>query len=375
MVSLDSMVNVAFPAIASAFGLAPEQVRWVIVCYVFTYSVTAFAGGAAADRLGYLAVFTTGLAFMAVGFVSAGAASAYGGLLAGRVVQGLGGGMVYGTAPGLATLGVNREDRPRALGALNAAIGFGFAVGPLVAGPLLDVVGWRAIFFARVPLAAGALVLAWLHWPAVSLKPRSPRIVAARDVLRARVLHGGAVAFLANAGIFAIWLLAPFYLVGIRGLPATPAGIMFMLTPLGTALASALAGRAVARAGVGPVLVAGLVVEAVGLAMMSRAGVATPTVVVAAALFSAGFGVGLFQVPNMASIMAEFPSSQQGAAGGFAFLARTLGVVAGVIALAQIFAFRRFAIGPEAALGEAFLAAAAIVATAAVLTMTGPRTA
>src|SRR5262249_60957898 len=86
------MVNVAFPAIASAFGLAPEQVRWVIVCYVFTYSVTAFAGGAAADRLGYLAVFTTGLAFMAVGFVSAGAASAYGGHLAGRAVPGLGGG-------------------------------------------------------------------------------------------------------------------------------------------------------------------------------------------------------------------------------------------------------------------------------------------
>src|SRR5262249_52719020 len=120
------MVNVALPAIASAFGLAPEQVRWVIVCYVFTYSVTAFAGGAAADRLGYLAVFTTGLAFMAVGFVSAGAASAYGGLLAGRVVQGLGGGMVYGTAPRPATLGRDREKPPRALSALHPPIRVGF---------------------------------------------------------------------------------------------------------------------------------------------------------------------------------------------------------------------------------------------------------
>src|SRR5437762_4571553 len=134
VVSLDSMVNVAFPAMAAAFALAPQQVRWVIICYVLTYAVTAFLGGAAADRVGAVRVFTMGLALTLVGFVVAGAAPTYLGLLAGRVVQGLGGGLVYGTAPGIVTLSVEPRQRPRALGALTAAIGLGFAAGPVMAG-------------------------------------------------------------------------------------------------------------------------------------------------------------------------------------------------------------------------------------------------
>jgi hypothetical protein len=65
--------------------------------------------------------------------------------------------------------------------------------------------------------------------------------------------------------------------------------------------------------------------------------------------------------------MAAFASAQQGAAGGFAFLARTLGVVTGVLGLAQLFAGRRLAVGRAAAAAEAFLAAAVAVAAAAVL--------
>ena len=44
VVSLDSMMNIAFPAIAAAFAVPPERVRWVIICYVLTYAITAFAG-------------------------------------------------------------------------------------------------------------------------------------------------------------------------------------------------------------------------------------------------------------------------------------------------------------------------------------------
>jgi DHA2 family methylenomycin A resistance protein-like MFS transporter len=371
VVSLDSMVNVAFPAMAASFGLAPEQVRWVIVCYVLTYAITAFTGGAAADRLGHVGVFTAGLAFSAMGFLVAGAAPTYAALLAGRVVQGVGGGLVYGTVPGLVTLSVDPPDRARALGALNAAIGLGLAVGPVASGLLLDAAGWPAIFYARAPLAAVLLVWAWRSRPA--MRGGAPRLVAARDVLRRRVLHAGALAFLANAGIFAIWLLAPFYLVGTRGLSALAAGVLFMLTPLGTAVASSLSGRAVGRLGTPAALVAGLVVEAVGLVLLSRADAATPVAAIAAALFAAGFGIGFFQVPNMTSLMAAFSAGQQGAAGGFAFLSRTLGVVAGVLVLAQVFAVRRTAIGPEAAFGEAFLVAAAVVAAAAALSSLSSR--
>src|SRR2546427_9244166 len=103
VVSLDSMMNIAFPAIATAFAAPAERVRWIIICYVLTYAITSFAGGAAADRLEHVAVFRTGVALSVVAFVMGRAAAGFGGLLVARVVQGFAGGLLYGTPPALST--------------------------------------------------------------------------------------------------------------------------------------------------------------------------------------------------------------------------------------------------------------------------------
>jgi predicted MFS family arabinose efflux permease len=196
---------------------------------------------------------------------------------------------------------------------------------------LVDAFGWRSVFHLRLPLGLAALAWAWVVMPTAPAA-RAPRLVAPRDLVRRAVVLPGALSFTANAGSFAIWLLAPFYLVSARGMDASAAGLLFMLTPLGTTLAAPLAGRLADRAGAAMPVVSGLALEAAGLALLSRATPESTVVLVAAALFVAGFGLGMFQVPNMAVVMAAFPSSQQGAAGGFTFLARTLGS-AGVLGL------------------------------------------
>jgi len=68
----------------------------------------------------------------------------------------------------------------------------------------------------------------------------------------------------------------------------------------------------------------------------------------------------------MTIVLAAFPPGQQGAAGGFAFLARTLGLGTGVAILAEIFAVRRRVVGFQPAYGEAFLVATLAVTAAAV---------
>ncbi|HET7339853.1 MAG TPA: MFS transporter, partial [Methylomirabilota bacterium] len=242
VVSLDSTVNVAFPAMAAAFTIPPERVRWIIICYVFCYALTSFAGGALGDRVGHARVFAAGLALSAAAFVLAGAAPTFGWLLLARVVQGVGGGCVYGTAPGLVTLAVPPPQRGRALGFLNAAIGLGLSVGPLAAGVLVGALGWRSVFLVRLPVAL--LVLAWVLLAArAAAGPAPARLLAPPVLARAAVLVPGALAFVANAGIFAIGLLVPFYLIGARGLGAVAAGVLFTRTPLGTTLAAPVAGR------------------------------------------------------------------------------------------------------------------------------------
>lgn len=363
-VSLDSMVNIALPAMAATFRVPPEQVRWIIIGYVGTYAVMSFAGGAAADRLGHLTIFRAGLVLSAAGFAVCALAPAFEVLLAGRAVHGVGAGLVYGTAPALVTAGADPSTRARQVGVLNGAIGLGFALGPLAAGVLVDALGWPAIFAVRVPLALGLFA-----WALLLRAPRGAavqRLVAARDVLRRAVLGPGALSFVANGSIFAIWLLTPFYLVTARGLSATVGGALFMLTPLGLAAAAPLAGRLSAGRGPRALTVAGLTLEAVGLFVLSRADAVTPLPLLAVTLFTAGFGLGLFQVPNMTVVLAAFSPGQQGAAGGFAFLARTLGVVTGVAVLAEIFAVRRAVVGFQPAYAEAFLVATLAVAATAI---------
>src|SRR5438093_2199804 len=195
VVSLDSMMNIAFPAIAAAFAAPPERVRWIIICYVLTYAITAFAGGAAADRLGHVTVFRAGVALSAVAFVMGGTAAGFGWLLVARVVQGFAGGLVYGTAPALATAGVPAAVRGRRLGFLNGAMGIG-GLRSLPAGMLVERFGWRAVFHVRVPLARGVLAWASAVRPEPGASDRRPLTV--EDVTRGPVLRAGALSFVAR---------------------------------------------------------------------------------------------------------------------------------------------------------------------------------
>lgn len=368
VVSLDALVNIAFPAMAAAFTMPPEAMRWVIVCYVFVYAVTSFVGGALGDGMGHGRVFMAGVVLGVVGYVVCGTAPAFPVLLLGRAVQGLGAGLVYGTAPGIVTLASPPAHRARAVGFFNAAVGLASATGPVLAGLIVAGLGWRAVFYLRVPLG-----LALLGWAMAVLPPartgRRDRLVSAADIAGAHVLKPSLLAFLANGGIFAIWLLAPFYLVGTRGLTPAAGGLLFMLTPLAMTAAAPLAGRLVDRLAPRTLVAGGLFLEALGLLLMSGVGRGTDPLVVALALAAAGFGLGSFQVPNMAMVMAAFRAGHQGAAGGLAFLARTLGIVGGVLVLAQIVALRRASAGFERAFAEAFVVAAAGVALGGVLAL------
>src|SRR5436853_6107503 len=89
VVSLDSMMNIAFPSIAAAFGVAPETIRWVIICYTGVYALMAFAGGSVADLIGHMRVFRAGVALTAVALLAGACAPSFGWLLAARAVQGI----------------------------------------------------------------------------------------------------------------------------------------------------------------------------------------------------------------------------------------------------------------------------------------------
>jgi MFS family permease len=369
LMSLDSAINIVLPAMAEAFGVAPAAIRWVIICYVLTYALTAFAAGLLADRLGPGPVFSAGLWICGFAFLGYLTAHSYTMVLLLRVLQGLGGGLVYGTAPALVTLSLPRERHGRGLGVMSLGLGVGLGVGPMLGGVLLDAFGWSSTFLFRAPLFLAAAVLAQTRLRALGGAPSLPRRIELADVLRVPVLRSAALAFLSNHAQFSVWLLVPFYLVGPLALSPTVGGLVFTLTPLANALAAPVGGAATDRIGPRVPLVVGLALELAGLLVIARMTEHTPLALVGVAMALVGVGVGLFQVPNLAQMMTAFPQAQQGAAGGLAFLGRTLGSAVGVQVTAALFDARVSRDGFLSAFHVAFLAAAAVCALAVLLAL------
>ena len=183
LVSLDlSVVNVGLPRIAAGLGFSAVGVTWVIDAYALTFGGLLLLGGKAADRFGRKRVLLLGLGVFGFASLAGGLAQQPSGLVAARAVQGIGAATLAPAALALltATFPAGRA-RIRAFGVWSAMNAAGGAFGVLIGGLLTEYAGWRWVMFVNVPMAAGALALAWRALPAERPPARGGRL----DVLGA----------------------------------------------------------------------------------------------------------------------------------------------------------------------------------------------
>jgi MFS family permease len=337
--SLDAALNVAFPAISADLGITPRQIALLIVFYHVPIGLLTVIGGVLGDRFGHRRVFATGVWTSALAFPLCGLAPDYGFLLAARTVQGAGAGLVFGTAPALATLGLARERRGLGLGALTFAAGAGLALAPLVAGVLVDAFGWRSVFLFRVPLAILAGIAVLLPLPPIVREERP--VTAPVPALSSALLVGNALAALANAASFSIYVFVPFYLIDVIRYPATLAGVAFMTVPFSTSLGSLAGGWLTRRIEPRRLVAAGLALETIGLFAIAALEDGSHAATTVTAFVFTGFGLGFFQVPNMTLVMAALPDRSQGLAGGMVTAMRTVGVLTAALGSPRFFAARQ----------------------------------
>ena len=160
-----SVVNVGLPAIGRSLSADAGRLPWVVNAYLLPLSALLLIGGAASDRYGRRRFLLAGVALFALAsFVCAGAPDLRW-LLVGRALQGVGAALLMPAS--LAILGAtfSGEARGRAIGSWAAIGAISGAIGPVLGGWLIDVLSWRAIFLLNLPLAAGAIALAWRFVP------------------------------------------------------------------------------------------------------------------------------------------------------------------------------------------------------------------
>ncbi|WP_374583262.1 MFS transporter [Pseudoduganella sp.] len=392
IVQLDvTIVNVALPAIGRELGAGVGALQWVVDAYTLSFAVFLLSAGVLGDRFGARRIFLAGFGLFTVASLACALAPGALALNLARAVQGVGAAFMVPSSLAIlnAAYAGERAQLARAIAWWTAAGGVSIAAGPVLGGLLMEVAGWRAIFWVNIPLCLLGFGLTLRAVPALDGKPDARgidmpgqllAIVALTALvgavieahalgLRSPLLHGallaalvagalflrrqrraaapmlplglfaarafsGAVLFgvLVNFAYYGVIFVFSIYLQQVRGYPALQAGLIFL--PLtGTFIFSNLAsGWLQARVGPRLPMVAGGLAGAAGYALLGGFGIAHDASFLAMlpGLLLIPGGMGLAVPAMTTSILAAVERRQAGTASAVLNTARQVGGAMGV---------------------------------------------
>ncbi|HWD86275.1 MAG TPA: MFS transporter [Solirubrobacteraceae bacterium] len=321
-----TVITVALPTVAHDLHVTSASTALILSAYFAAFALLLFPGGRLVDRYGARRIALLGLVVFAVGAGLGAGVSNLGLLVATRVVQGVGAGLVSPAALAGAVSGFPPDRRGGALGIWGASAGMANLIGPLLGGVLTVAFGWRADWWALVPLA---LLAAWgiaQHLPSIVHEVGAE---GRRRVLSAQVVAAAGVAGLTFAVMIGTFYLAEQYLQRSVGYSALGASAVLVLVALLVGAAAPLAGRLVDRRGERLPAVLGFAAAGVGLLILAIPGVSLHGIGTAFALVPVGLGLGLLFVPTSRAALNATESASHGRVSAILSAARLVGAAIG----------------------------------------------
>jgi EmrB/QacA subfamily drug resistance transporter len=441
MIVLDiTIVNVALPAIRDDLGFSEASLAWVVNAYMIAFGGLLLLAGRLVDLLGRRRVFVAGLSVFTVASLACGLAQNEAWLVAARFVQGAGGALTSAVILGMiVTMFPEPREQARAIGAYAFVASAGGAVGLLAGGSLTQAISWHWIFFVNIPIGILTAVLAlrvldgergiglgagtdvlgaatvtaalmlgvytivgqaavhgwtaastlWLGAASVALLVLFVvrELVAANplvpmNIFRSRnVVGANLIQIAGGAGMFGTFFLGSLYLKGVLDYSAMEIGLAFLPTTIGMATMSIrFTEPLVSRYGARPVMIAGLVLIAAGLAEFAFAPVhANYWAHVFPVVTLLGVGAGLTFPALMTLAMSGVRPAEAGLASGLVNTTGQVGCALGLAVLAALSTARTSALTErgesiKTALTDgyhlAFWVAAAVVLVAVVIART-----
>ncbi len=361
MVTLDmTMVNVALDTLARTFATSVTTIQWVATGYLLALAVSIPMTGWAIERFGARNSWVASLLMFIGGSVLCGLAWSSGSLIAFRVLQGFGGGMLIPLAQTI----LAQAAGPNRLGRVMAVVGIpamlGPVLGPVLGGVIVTDLSWRVMFYINVPVCLAAVLAAYRAAmpgrPAGGLSARldvvglallSPGLAAIVYGLAEVGSHGGftdphvfvpigagialliafaihalrsrdpiidlrlfrsrafsassALVLLFTMAMLGMQLLLPLYYQQVRHESALNAGLLLAPRGIGMAVALIVAGKLSDRVGPRPIVLVGLLLS--GLSTLAYTGIGDHTSLLALSLLLVvnGAGLGAALVPSLAA--------------------------------------------------------------------------
>ena len=376
---MGSSVNIALPTIGKEFAMDAILLSWVATVYILAAAVFLLPFGRIADIHGRKLVFRYGILIYTASSLLCALSISTIMLISARILQGIGGAMVFSTAVAMLTSVYPVGERGKALGVNVAAVYLGLSLGPFLGGILTQYFGWRSIFMINVPL--GLIIIAAIYWRlegewaeakgdkfdlsgsiiyglaiialvyGLSLLPVMLGIwvilagilgilvfiwwetKVASPVLQMTLFRNNTVFALSNlaallsySATFAVAFLLSLYLQYIKGFSPQNAGLVLVSMPAVQALFSPLAGRLSDR--IEPRIIAsvGMGLTTIGLSLLIFLGQNTAIGFILVSLAILGFGFALFSSPNTNAIMSSVNKRYYGVASAILATMRQIGM-------------------------------------------------
>ncbi len=390
-----SIVNVALPSIGTDLDFSQENLSWVVNAYTLVFGGFLLLGGRISDYLGRRRTFIAGMLLFTVASGLGGLAQSEEWLIAARALQGLGAAIASPAALAiLTTTFADGSERNKALGIWGAVAGAGGAAGVLFGGILTEYIGWQAVLFVNVPIGlfiawqapqrlieskiedddrsfdiAGAVSITaglsllvyalvdataegWTSgatlgrvggaialiavFVALELRTRKPLVPFA--IFRLRTLRGAnMIALLIGMSLFSMFFLITLYLQQVLGLSALETGLAYLPLSAFIIFAAGFGSQMVTKVGFKPVLMAGLLFTAAGLAWFTQI---SPGGSFAADMLGpsilAAIGLGLSFVSVTIAAMTGTTPDEAGLASGLINTSQQIGGALGLAILASI---------------------------------------
>ncbi|OKH58795.1 hypothetical protein NIES2130_12595 [Scytonema sp. HK-05] len=403
MVLLDTTIlNVALPTIEHKMGGALHGLQWVVNGYALVFASLLLSGGVLGDRLGAKRVYLAGLAVFTIASLLCGLAPTLDVLITARVIQGFGAAMmVPGSLSLIRQAYSDPQDRARAVGIWAGVAAIGFASGPLIGGYLVEILGWRSIFFINIPPGILAVALTRRFVPKMvpnrqqgfNLGGQILAIVALCALTYALIESGrsgwGAppiivalLIFVVAAALFIVveyWSYSPMlplqlfakpsfsvantvglffsfglygqifilslFLQNVRGYSATAAGLAFLPLSVASAVTPPLSGWLTGRIGPQLPMIIGLASSGVGVLVLVSIGTSTSYTILVIGFVLLGIGAGVTVPAMTATILWSVPKEQSGIASAVLNSSRQVGGVLGVALLGSLVSQHSFTTG------------------------------
>jgi EmrB/QacA subfamily drug resistance transporter len=361
-----TVVNVALPTFQQEFGTPDDpipysHVAWTVTGYTLALATVIPLTGWAADRFGTKRLYMTAILLFTAGSALCATAWDINVLIAFRVLQGLGGGMLMPLGMTIMT----RAAGPHRMGRLMAILGvpmlLGPIMGPILGGWLIEAASWHWIFLINVPLGVAALVYARIVLEKDSPQPSesfdflgmalmspglalflfgvsslpteggdftAPRVWVSmlvgvllmlafvwhsfrpeHPLLDLRLFHNRNLTlsvitmFMFAAAFFGGLLLVPTYFQQIRGESTLEAGLLVAPQGIGAMVTMPIAGRLVDKMPVGRIAPFGLLGIIIGMFGLTQVTATTPYWQLIATLFVMGLGMGGTMMPIFTSAL------------------------------------------------------------------------